>query len=40
MKIDTLKIDKILKAEINLSVLKFMCLGEIASDLSKHGLKI
>ena len=37
--INTPKINKILKVEINLSVLKFMYLGQIALDLSKLGLK-
>ena len=40
MKINTLKIGKILKAEINLSVLKFMYLGQFTLDLSKCGLKM
>ena len=40
MEINTLKIGKILKVELNLSVLKFMYLGSFASDLSKLGLKM
>ena len=32
-----MKIDKILKVEMNFSVLKFMCLDQIASDLMKPG---
>ena len=40
MKINTPKFDKILKVEINLSVLKFMYLGQIASDLNKCGFKV
>ena len=39
-KINTPKIGKILKVEINLSVLKLMYLSQFALDLSKHGLKI
>ena len=39
VKINTPKIYTILKVEINLSVLTFMYLSQIASDLSKHGLK-
>ena len=37
---NTPNIGKILKVEIKLSVLKFMYLGQFASDLSKLGLKI
>ena len=40
MKINTPKIDKIMKIEINLSFLKFMYLGQVVSDLSKLDLKI
>ena len=40
VKINTPKVDKILKVESNFSVLKFMYLSQIASDLSKPGLKI
>ena len=40
VKINTPKIGKILKVEINLSVLKLMYLGQFVSDLSKLSLKI
>ena len=40
MKINTLKIGKILNVENNLSVLKLMDLDQFVSDLSEHGLKI
>ena len=40
VKIITLRIGKILKVEINLSVLKLTYFGQFVSDLSKFGLKI
>ena len=40
LKINTPKIDKVLKVEINLSVLEFMYFDQIELDLSKLGLNI
>ena len=37
MQINIQKIDKILQVEIKLSVLKFMCLGQITSDLKGNS---
>ena len=39
VKINTLKIGKILKVEINLSLLKLLYLGQLVLDLSKLSLK-
>ena len=40
VKINTPKIDKIVKVEINLLVFSFMHLGQVSSNLSKIGLEI